>query len=148
MRAITSFPPPAAKPTMIWIARVGYLAGSSCASAVFVARRSAQRPMRSDIAIPSKPRDMDMRHAGLPVVERGKSTVDGVRQFIRFAHTRAVSAECLGDLGEIAPLALAARHQPRLELIGLGGNPLGIDALGRRFHRLPATIVDHDRENR
>ena len=91
---------------------------------------------------------MNMQHRGLAVVERGKAAVDRRGQFVRLADAFAVSTECLGDLGEIPPLALAARHQPRLELIGLGRDALGIDALGRRLHRLPAAIVEHDRENR
>src|SRR5581483_2025982 len=149
MRAITSLPPPAAKPTMMWIGRVGYFAGSSCADAA-VAKTRAQRPKtaRKNITIPSKPRHMNMQHRGLAVVECGEAAVDGGNQFVRLADAFAVSTEGLGNFRKIAPLALAARHQPRLERVGLGGNALGVDALGGRLHRLPAAIVDHDRENR
>src|SRR5689334_8286846 len=91
---------------------------------------------------------MDMQHRRLAVLERGKAAVDRGGELVWLTYAFAVGAEGLRHLREIPPLALASRHQARLELVGLRGDALRIDALGRRFHRLPAAIVEHDRENR
>ncbi len=59
-----------------------------------------------------------------------------------------MGAERPRDGRKIPPLALAARSQPRLKLIGFGGNALGIHPLHGGFHRLPAAIIQHDGQNR
>src|SRR5689334_16398620 len=99
MRAITSLPPPAAKPTMRWIGRLGYFEASSCATAESanartmalirakrsigfswsMIRRSGNR-FSEKIMLPRKglePRDMNMQHGGLAVLERGEAAPDG-----------------------------------------------------------------------
>jgi len=50
-------------------------------------------------------------------------------QFTRAALNSRENA--LGHRGEIPLLALAARHQPRLELVGLSGDAFGINPLHR-----------------
>src|SRR6185312_9581192 len=150
MRAITSLPPPAAKPTMMWIGRLGYLEASSCAStglAVRAARQAAIRPWRVNIGV-SEPRDMNMQRRRLAVVKCGEAAVDRGCQLLGVAHAFAVRAERFPNFRKIPPLALPPRHQPRLELVGRGRDALRIDALGRGFHRLPAAIVEDDGENR
>src|SRR6202012_6306184 len=111
MRAMTSLPPPAAKPTMMWIGRLGYFEASSCASAVFAVRaasRPAIRLQRNNINLSSQPGHVDMQHGRLAVIERRKAAVDGGGEFIRLAHAFAVCAEGLRDLREVPPLALAS----------------------------------------
>src|SRR3954451_14961661 len=75
--AIMSLPPPAVKPTMIWIGRVGYLAGSSCAKAGQVTAvnpkpRAAEKRLRETFMdwLPLKRRDVDMQHRGLAILQR------------------------------------------------------------------------------
>ena len=70
-----------------------------------------------------------MQHRSPAVIHCGKATVDRGGKLVRLGDAFAMGAERLGDPGKIAPFALTARHQPGLELIGLGGNALGIDAL-------------------
>jgi hypothetical protein len=73
-----------------------------------------------------------MQHGGLAVIERGKAAVDRLGEFVRFGDAFAVRAERLGHVRD-PPLALAARGQARLELVSLGRNAPGIDALGADF---------------
>src|SRR5690348_4969761 len=150
MRAMTSLPPPAAKPTTTRIARLGYFDASSCASAVFAALAASSmaiRPERNDIGVSSKPGHVNMQHGGLAVVERDNAAVDRSGKLVWLAHAFAMSAEGLCHLREIAPLALASRHQARLELVGLRRDALRVNPLGRGLHRLPAAIVEYEREN-
>src|SRR6476469_2493783 len=161
-RAMMSLPPPAAKPTMRWIGRDGYFAGSSWARAGVAApaisaanpRHAVRREYRFGIlmelvlCLDSKPRDLDMQYGRLAVVERGKRAVDRGLKLVRLGDAFAMGAERLCHGGKIAPLALAAGHQPRLELVGLGGNALRVDPLHCRFHGLPAAIVQNDRQHR
>src|SRR6266481_2790204 len=78
-RAMMSLPPPAAKPTMMWIGRVGYFAGSSWAEAGAIAlaiRRDApNRHLAKLLMVFSRccrilePRDVNMQHRGLAVLK-------------------------------------------------------------------------------
>src|ERR1700760_601119 len=141
MRAMTSLPPPAAKPTTMRMVRLGYFDASSCAGAavaVNAASTAAIRPERNSIRLSSKPGHMDMQHGGLAVVERGEAAVDRGGELVGFAHAFAMRAEGFCDFREIPPLALAPRHEARLELIGLCRNAFWVDPLHSRFHRLPA----------
>src|SRR6185437_2330566 len=98
MRAMTSLPPPAAKPTTMRIVRPGYLDASSCAGAGFAANaasRMAIRPERKNISLSSKPGHMDMQHGGLAVVERSETAVDRSGELVRLAHAFAIGAERL-----------------------------------------------------
>src|SRR5689334_24493939 len=90
----------------------------------------------------SQPRHVNMQDRGLAIVERGKATRDRFSQFVRLGDTLAVGAERFCHARKIAPFALTAGHQARLELIGLGRDAPGINALHGRFHRLPAAIVE------
>src|SRR5258708_4218879 len=140
MRAITSLPPPAAKPTMMWIGRLGYLEASSCASAglaLRAARQAAIRPKRVNIGV-SEPCDVYMQHRRLAVVECGEAAVDRGCQLLGLAHAFAVRAERFRYFREVAALALPPRRQPRLEPVGRGRDALRVAALGRGLHRLPA----------
>src|SRR5205814_7148974 len=149
MRAMMSLPPPAAKPTTIWIGRDGYFDGSSCAHADVIALavsaiHARYAPIRKHLlqafmdihllvspaenASVSKPGDVDVQHGGLAVVQRGQAAVDGAGEIVRLRHAFAVCAECTSDVGIAAPLALTARCQPRLKLVGLGRDAFGIDA--------------------
>src|SRR5450755_4538083 len=116
MRAMMSLPPPAANPTMIWIGRVGYFAGSSCAVAgAIAARASATNPrhmaarkyrfrfaMEIDLFVPDlKSRHVDMEHGGLAVIQRSKTAVDRGRELIRFGDAFAMRAEGAPHRGEI-----------------------------------------------
>src|SRR6516164_5386421 len=105
MRAITSLPPPAAKPTTMWIGRLGYLDASSCASTGLARQANAHapiRPRRKDISGLLEPGDVNMEHGGLAVVQCGKAAVDRRSELLRLAHAFAVGAEGFSDLGEIA----------------------------------------------
>src|SRR6266481_2970371 len=144
MRAMMSLPPPAAKPTMIWIGRAGYFAGYSPAKAGLPTSATSPRQAPISRARPgmvidpfSEPRDMNMQDGRFAVIKRGERPIDRGRQRVGLAHALAVGAERLCHFGKITPLALPARHQSRLELVGLGGNTLGVDPLGGGFHRLP-----------
>ena len=95
----------------------------------------------------SKPRDVNMQYGRLAVVQRGEATLDRWCKIIRLGDALAMRAECLGDCREIPPFALTARGQSRLKLIGLGGNAPRVHALHGRFHRLPAAIVNYDRQD-
>src|SRR6476660_6083473 len=99
------------------------------------------------VPIVSKPRDVNMQHGRPALVECGEAAVDRRRKFARLADALAVRAESLGKFRKIPPLALAARSQTRLKLVGFSGYALGVDALHRRLHRLPAAIVYDDRED-
>src|SRR5439155_649859 len=153
-----SLPPPAAKPTMMWIGRVGYLAASSWAEAEAVApTMSKHAPIREYLAkilmVFSRccrilePRDVNMQHRGLIVIKCCKAAVDGGGKVIGFDDAFAMGAERSPHGGKVPRLALSTRGQSRLELVGLGGDAFWIDPLHRRLHRLPAAIVQHDREN-
>src|SRR3569832_1737899 len=153
MRAIRSLPPPGVKPTTIWIARDGYFATSSCARTALVIKASSprQETMAGDFRqafIALKPGDVDMKYGGLAVVERGKTSVDGGCELVGFGAAFAVRAERLCHTCEFPPLALTARREPRLKLVGRSSHTFRVAALHRRLHRLPATIVEHDREDR
>src|SRR5207249_7029300 len=60
----------------------------------------------------------------------------------------SVRAERAADIGKASLLALPAGAQLRLKGIGLRGDTLRINPLHRRLDRLPAAIVEHDRQNR
>src|SRR5664279_1227876 len=121
-RAMMSLPPPAAKPTMMWIGRVGYFAGSSCAEAGAPATTSSKHaPIRYlaklFIEFPQccrnlEPRDVNMQHRGLAVIQRGEAAVDGGDEIIRLGDAFAIRAERAPDSGKIPGLALTARGQP------------------------------------
>src|SRR6185312_12773395 len=146
----TSLPPPAAKPTTMRIARLGYFDVSSCASAALAAHAAsttAIRPERKNIGVSSKPGHVNMQHRDLAVVERGEAAVDCGGKPVRLAHAFAMGTEGLCHHREIAPLALAPRHQPRLEVVSLDRDALRVNPLGRGLHRLPAAIVQHERED-
>src|SRR5579872_2656885 len=95
IRAMMSLPPPGVKPTTMRMAREGYFDGSSCADAVLHAV-SAVKPTHQLIAIflmpNSKPRDVNMKHGSLAVVDRSEAAVDGGGQFIRLADAFAMGA--------------------------------------------------------
>src|ERR1700726_3088178 len=95
----------------------------------------------------SKPRNVNMQYGRLAVVQRGQATFDRWCEIIWLGDALAMRAERPGDRREIPSLALAARGQSRLKLIGLGGNAPGVNALHGRLHRLPAAIVNHDRQD-
>src|ERR1700687_2435907 len=99
------------------------------------------------MSLSSEPRDVNVQHGGLAVIQRSQAAVDGGSEIILFADAFAMRAESPPHGGEIPRLALTPRCQPRLKLVGFGGNALGINPLHRRFHRLPAAIVQYDREN-
>src|SRR5581483_3516549 len=152
-RAMMSLPPPAAKPTMMRIGLAGY--SWAFAGAVNESRPIAPiRRCRARIFIGSLPgsfsqsRHMNMQYRGLAVIHGGKAAVDGGGKLIRLTDAFAMRAERFSHFRKVTPLALASRHQPRLELVGLGCDSLGIDTLRCRLHRLPAAIVEHDGENR
>src|SRR6478609_2350911 len=161
-----SLPPPAAKPTMRWIALLGYFDGSSCARAgaasprIPGARSPTHAPIREyrlgvlikidpfNMTDNSEPCDMNMQYGGLAVIKRRKRPIDGGGEFVGFGNAFAMGAERLCDFRKIPPVALTARHQARLELVGLGRNALRINPLHRGFHRLPAAIIKHDGQDR
>src|ERR1700704_5046486 len=160
-----SLPPPAAKPTMMWMGLLGYLAGSSWARAGGIAlAASARNPRKPTVeAYRFEPfmespfgaavrvlerRDVNMQHGGLAVIKCGEAAVDGCGEFVRLADGFAMGAECASDRGEITLLALPAGRQPRLKLVGFGGKALRVHPLHRRFHRLPAAIVQHHGQDR
>src|ERR1700733_14317683 len=89
IRAIRSLPPPGVKPTTMWIGRLGYFAGSSCADADGPSANSPRQAPRikcranafidGSLRLPRgvlKSRHMNMQHGGLAVMERGKAAVD------------------------------------------------------------------------
>src|SRR5579863_389086 len=96
IRAIRSLPPPGVKPTTIWIARVGYLAGSSCArEAPVIAPKATPRhrliaTLLREIFMDLELRDLHVKHRSLAIVERGKTTVDRCREFIWFGDAFAM----------------------------------------------------------
>src|ERR1700761_1182170 len=100
MRAIRSLPPPGVKPTTMWIARVGYLAGSSCAFAGVASASPRLETMaaaaRQKAFIASQPGNLHMKHRGTAVVERVETTIDRGRKLVRFADPFAVRAEGFG----------------------------------------------------
>src|ERR1700681_758086 len=95
----------------------------------------------------SKPRDVNMQYGCLAILERGQAALDRLCEIIWLGDALAMRTECVGDCREIPPLALTARGQSRLKLIGLGGNALGVHPLHGRLHRLPAAIVNDDRQD-
>src|ERR1700694_3373486 len=105
------------------------------------------RYRRSIKGIISKRRDLNMEHRGLAVVERGKTAVDRGGEIVGFGDAFAMRAECAADVGKTALLALTARCQSRLKLVGLRGGAIGINPLYGGFHRLPAAIVEHNGQN-
>src|SRR5437764_7133705 len=118
MRAMMSLPPPAAKPTMMWMGRVGYFAESPSAKAAFATKAIHPRlamisKRRSEMAIDlsSEPRDVDMQHRGLAVLKRDERAIDRGRELIRLAHAFAMGTERLRHFGKIPPLALTSRGQ-------------------------------------
>src|SRR5882724_5860226 len=143
------------------MARVGYLDGSSWAYAEWIvaavrAINPRHPPIRKylrgflmtlEFLAASKPRDVNMQYGRLAIVQRGEAALDRWCEIIWLGDALAMRAECLGDCREIPPFALTARGQPRLKLIGLGGNALGVHALHGRLHRLPAAIVNDDRQD-
>src|SRR5450432_2860288 len=154
-RAMMSLPPPAVKPTMMWIGRAGYFAASSAANAIEANAISARQLAIDNLPrktfmnlLSSKLRDVNMQHRGLAVIQCREAAIDRGREIIRLGDAFAVSAERPRYAREITLLALAARGQPGLKLVGLGGDAVGVNALHRRFHRLPAAIVEHHRQNR
>ena len=72
-----------------------------------------------------------MQHGGVAVIQRGQTAIDRGGEIIRLSDAFAVRAEGAGHRGKIPLLALTARHQPRLELVGLGGKAFGINPLHR-----------------
>src|SRR3979490_2648938 len=89
-----------------------------------------------------------MQHGGLALLQRAQAAIDRGSEIIRLGNTFAMRAERSRDSGEIPLLALTARRQPRLKLVGFRGNALWINPLHCRFHRLPAAIVEHNSQNR
>src|SRR5712675_2281873 len=80
-RAMMSLPPPAVKPTMMWIGFVGYFAGSSWAktdvtaagaSAINPRQRPTEKRLRTIFMdwLPLERRDVSMQQRGLAVIER------------------------------------------------------------------------------
>src|SRR3954466_7909182 len=100
-RAMISLPPPALKPTMMWIGRVGYFAGCSCASADVVAsaidpaQRPADKSLRTTVMdrLPSKRRNVNMQHGSLAVIKRSQTAIDRISEIIRLGHAFAMRAE-------------------------------------------------------
>src|SRR6266481_6486972 len=114
MRAMMSLPPPAAKPTMMWIGRVGYFAGSSCAKAGVADSANSPRqapssrfrpvlfrPVLAIKQVSSEPRDMNMQHGRFAVDKRGQCAIDRGRQLLRLADAFAKSAERLCNFRKI-----------------------------------------------
>src|SRR5579859_3605814 len=104
MRAIRSLPPPGVKPTTIWIARVGYFDVSSSAFAdVTIAspRLATMATAWQKAFIASQPGNLDMKHRGLAVVERGKATIDCGRKLFWFGNVLAMRAEGFGHARKI-----------------------------------------------
>jgi hypothetical protein len=66
-----------------------------------------------------------MQHGGLAIIQRGQAAVDRWCQIIRLRDAFAMRAECLGHGGKIPLLALTARRQARLKLVGSAATPLG-----------------------
>src|SRR4051795_4678507 len=151
-RAMMSLPPPALKPTMMWIGRAGYFAGSSCAMAGrqrLAANATARSHLRRsfiDLLLLER-RNMDMQHRRLAIIERCEAAVDRGGKLIRLGDAFAVRAERPRNGGKIPRLALTAGPQPRLKPISLRGDAIWIDPLHRRLHRLPSAIVEHNGEN-
>src|ERR1700759_4337188 len=81
-RAMMSLPPPAVKPTTMWIGFVGYFAGSSWAKeggqAAAIATSARQKRLRTTFMdwLPLERRDMNMQNCGLAVIERCETAVD------------------------------------------------------------------------
>src|SRR4051795_7637970 len=98
-RAMMSLPPPAVKPTMMWIGFVGYFAGSSWAKAGWQALASAtsarqKRLRKAFIELhPSKRRNMNMQYCGFAVIQRGKATINRGGELVRLGDAFAVRAE-------------------------------------------------------
>src|SRR5207237_2003153 len=96
----------------------------------------------------TKPRDVNMQYRGPAYIKRRKSAIDRGSECVRLGDAFAMRAEGFCDVRKIPPVALPSRHQPRLELVGLGRDALWIDALHGGFDRLPAAIVQYDGEYR
>src|SRR6267142_6379420 len=89
-----------------------------------------------------------MQDGGHSTVDSSEAAVDRSGKFIRIAYEFSVRAERTADIGKVSLLALPARAQLRLKGVGLGSDALRIDPLHRRLDRLPAAIVEHDRQHR
>src|SRR4051812_13429337 len=112
-RAMMSLPPPAVKPTTMWIGFAGYFAGSSWATAGWQAVASAttakqRRLQKTFIELhPSKRPNMNMQNGSFAVIQRGKTAIDGGSKLVRLGYAFAVRAERLCHRGKIPRLALA-----------------------------------------
>src|ERR1044072_943104 len=114
-----SLPPPAVKPTMMWIGFVGYFAGSSWATAEQVRainprHRAGEKRRRETFIdlLPSQRRNQNMQHRGLAVITGGAAAVDRGGEVIRLGDAFAVRAERPRRGGELPPRALPARLEP------------------------------------
>src|SRR3954451_18345612 len=98
-RAMMSLPPPAVKPTMMWIGFAGYFAGSSWAKAGWQAAATATSARRKRLRttfmdlLPLKRGDVNMQHRGLAVIERCEAAVDRSGELLRLGDAFAVRAE-------------------------------------------------------
>src|SRR6266403_457806 len=96
-RAMMSLPPPAVKPTTMWIGFAGYFAGSSwakagwqaaAASATSASQKRLRRPFMG--LLPLKRRDVNVQHRGLAVIKRSEAAVDRSGEVIGLGDAFAV----------------------------------------------------------
>src|SRR5262249_14632250 len=124
-RAMMSLPPPAAKPATRGVGLAGDFCAVGRGAGAGGPSSGPQQSLRTKAFIamfpgPSQPRHVNMQHRRLAVIDRGEAAVDCGGKLVRLGHAFAMGAERLRDTRKIAPLPLTSRHQPRLELIGLG----------------------------
>src|ERR1700738_1368603 len=106
IRAMMSLPPPGVKPTMMWIARVGYFEGSSWAEAEVIAVATiAIAPRHLPIGEReafmgscflrriSEPCHVNMQHRGLAVIKCSEAPIDCGSKLIGLADAFAMRAE-------------------------------------------------------
>jgi hypothetical protein len=66
-----------------------------------------------------------MQHRGLAVIQCGEAAADGGGELVGLGDVFAMGTEGAPDRGEIAPLALAAGCQPRLNWSVSAATPVG-----------------------
>src|SRR5882672_7244623 len=88
-RAMMSLPPPAVKPTMMWIGFAGYFVGSSWAKvgwqAAATATSARQKRLRTTVMglLSLKRRDVNVQHRGLALIQCSEAAVDRAGEVIR-----------------------------------------------------------------
>ena len=72
-----------------------------------------------------------MQHRGLAVIKRCQAAVDRGGEIVWYADALAMRAERFRNVGKVSLFTLTPGRQPRLEMVGLGGDALWINPLHR-----------------